>query len=71
LTRCDLLDACVRKCFNSEPPIPMKTNIIAHAPSDAYADRHEIRLEWEYKKGSDKPTLLHLTMVCPYRPEKG
>ena len=36
LTRCDLLDACVRKCFNSEPPIPMKTNIITHAPSDAY-----------------------------------
>jgi hypothetical protein len=71
LTRCDLLDACVRKCFNSEPPIPMKTNIIAHAPGDAYADRHEIRLEWDYKKGSDKPTLLHLTMVCPHRPEKG
>jgi hypothetical protein len=67
LTRCDLLDACVRKCFNSEPPIPMKTNIITHAPSDAYAHRHEIRLEWDYKKGSDKPTLLYLTMVCPHR----
>jgi hypothetical protein len=49
----------------------MKTNIIAHAASDALADRHEIRLEWEYKKGSDKPMLLHLTMVCPHRPEKG
>ncbi len=69
LTRCALLDACVRKCFNSEPPIPMKTNIITHTASDAYADRHEIRLEWEYDNGEDQaPTLLHLTMVCPYRP---
>ncbi|MGY4299482.1 hypothetical protein ACVWXN_007577 [Bradyrhizobium sp. i1.4.4] len=54
LTRCALLDACVRKCFNSEPPIPMKTNIITHAASDAYADRHEIRLEWEYDNGEDQ-----------------
>jgi hypothetical protein len=68
LTRCDLLDACVRKCFNSEPPIPMKTKIITHEASDAYAHRHEIRLEWTYGKGEDKaPTLLSLTMVCPHR----
>jgi hypothetical protein len=67
LTRCDLLDACVRKCFNSEPPIPMKTKIITHEASEAFAHRHEIRLEWDYKKGSDKPTLLNLTMVCPHR----
>ncbi|MET4360719.1 hypothetical protein ACVW1A_003569 [Bradyrhizobium sp. LB1.3] len=69
LTRCDLLDACVRKCFNSEPPIPMKTKIVTHKASDAYAHRHEIRLEWEYRDGEDKaPTLLYLTMVCPHRP---
>ena len=69
LTRCALLDASVRKCFNSEPPIPMKTNIITHQPSDHYADRHEIRLEWEYGDGDGKaPTLLNLTMVCPYKP---
>jgi hypothetical protein len=68
LTRCALLDACVRKCFNSEPPIPMKTDIVTHAESDAYAHRHEIRLEWEYANGEDEaPTLLYLTMVCPYR----
>ena len=68
LTRCDLLDACVRKCFNSEPPIPMKTKIITHEASDAFAHRHEIRLEWTYGKGEDKaPTLLSLTMVCPHR----
>ncbi len=69
LTRCALLDACVRKCFNSEPPIPMKTNIIQHDKHAANADRHEIRLEWEYANGEDKaPTLLKLTMVCPYKP---
>lgn len=69
LTRCALLDASVRKCFNAEPPIPMKTNIIEHDPKDANADRHEIRLEWEYDNGEDKvPTLLNLTMVCPFKP---
>jgi hypothetical protein len=71
LTRCALLDASVRKCFNSEPPIPMKTNIITHEPSDRDAHRHEIRLEWDYANGEDKaPTLLHLTMVCPHKPPK-
>lgn len=45
----------------------MKTKIITHEASDAFAHRHEIRLEWDYKKGSDKPTLLNLTMVCPHR----
>ena len=68
LTRCSLLDACVRKCFNSEPPIPMKTNIITHEAADPGADTHEIRLEWEYEGDSKTPTLLHLTMVCPYKP---
>lgn len=68
LTRCALLDASVRKCFNSEPPIPMKTNIITHEASDAFAHRHEIRLKWEYANGEDNaPTLLYLTMVCPHR----
>lgn len=68
LTRCALLDASVRKCFNSVPPIPMKTNIITHEASDAFAHRHEIRLKWEYANGEDKaPTLLNLTMVCPHR----
>lgn len=68
LTKCALLDASVRKCFNSEPPIPMKTNIIQHDKSAPNAHQHEIRLEWEYKNGQDKaPTLLNLTMVCPHK----
>jgi hypothetical protein len=71
LTRCALLDACVRKCFNAEPPIPMKTNIITHEATDRNADRHEIRLEWEYDGDSKTPKLLNLTMVCPHKPAKG
>ena len=31
---CALLDAAVRKCFNSEPPIPMKIDVTATMPSD-------------------------------------
>ena len=27
---------------------------------------HDILLEWEYAPGSNVPTLLNLTMVCPY-----
>lgn len=68
LTKCALLDASVRKCFNSEPPIPMKVDVTEHQQSDPNPDQHEIRLEWEYDNGQDKaPTLLNLTMVCPYK----
>ncbi|MBC9880692.1 hypothetical protein G8O24_25525 [Bradyrhizobium sp. INPA01-394B] len=70
LTRCALLDASVRKCFNSEPPIPMKTHITTHEETDPGADTHEIRLEWEYEGDSKTPTLLYLTMVCPYKPAR-
>ncbi len=70
LTRCALLDASVRKCFNSEPPIPMKTHIMTHEATDPGADTHEIRLEWEYEGDSKTPTLLYLTMVCPYKPAR-
>jgi len=66
-TKCALLDASIRKCFNSEPPIPMKADIRQHQKDDANSDRHEIRLIWEYGNGDDQaPTLLNLTMVCPY-----
>ncbi|WP_063200503.1 hypothetical protein [Bradyrhizobium sp. AT1] len=66
-TKCALLDASIRKCFNSEPPIPMKADIRQHQQDDANSDQHEIRLVWEYGNGEDKaPTLLNLTMVCPY-----
>jgi hypothetical protein len=66
LTRCALLDACVRKCFNSEPPICMKADITEAREDAPNPNDHEIRLEWEYGNGKDKPpTLLNLTMVCP------
>jgi hypothetical protein len=65
LTRCALLDACIRKCFNSVPePICMDVNIV-NLPPDKKV--HEIKLEWDYKDGSDVPILLHLTMCCPIK----
>jgi hypothetical protein len=65
LTKCGLLDASVRKCFNSTPPIPMQVDIQEQPKDSANATQHDIRLVWTY--GSDGiPTLLKLTMVCPY-----
>jgi len=65
LTRCALLDAAVRKCFNSNPPIPMKIHVEEKDKASADADKHDIKLIWEYGKDGI-PTLLKLTMVCPY-----
>ena len=66
LTKCALLDATIRKCFNSSPPICMQVNVTQKAKGDADPDKHDILLEWEYAAGSNVPTLLNLTMVCPY-----
>ena len=66
LTKCALLDACVRKCFNSAPPICMQVNVTQKAKDSKDPDLHDILLEWEYAAGSNVPTLLNLTMVCPY-----
>jgi hypothetical protein len=66
LTKCALLDATVRKCFNSSPPICMTVNVTQKAKGDPDPDAHDILLEWEYAAGSNVPTLLNLTMVCPY-----
>ena len=68
LTKCALLDACIRKCFNSDPPICMQVNVTQKAKDSADPDLHDILLEWEYGTGSDVPTLLNLTMVCPFTP---
>ena len=68
LTRCDLLDACVRKCFNSDPPICMNVNVMQKSQDDPDPDQHAIELKWEYK--GDVPNLLVLTMICPYLPPK-
>jgi hypothetical protein len=68
LTKCALMDASVRKCFNSDPPICMQVNVTQKAKDSPDPDLHDILLEWEYGTGSDVPTLLNLTMVCPYTP---
>jgi hypothetical protein len=65
LTKCALLDACVRKCFNSEPPICMQVNVTQKGKDDPDPTQHDILLVWDYEKGSKVPTLLNLTMVCP------
>jgi hypothetical protein len=66
LTKCALLDATIRKCFNSSPPICMQVNVTQKAKGDPDPDAHDILLDWEYAAGSNVPTLLNLTMVCPY-----
>lgn len=66
LTRCALLDAALRKCFNSEPPIPIDNNVRQKRRDEADPDTHAIEVRWDY--GSDgKPTMLHYTMICPHR----
>lgn len=65
--KCALLDASIRKCFNSEPPIPMLMDTKQHEREAPNSDQHEIRLVWEYGNGEDQaPTLLRLTMICPH-----
>jgi hypothetical protein len=45
----------------------MKADITQHQKDAPNSDQHEIRLVWEYGNGEDQaPTLLNLTMVCPY-----
>src|SRR4051812_30839928 len=66
LTRLALLDTCMRKCFNSDPPICMQTNVIQKAKDSPDPGMHDVMLEWEYEKGGDVPTLLNFTMVCAY-----
>jgi hypothetical protein len=65
LTRCALLDAAVRKCFNSNPPIPMEIDVAEQPENSPDKDQHDIILDWQY--GTDgKPVLLKFTMVCAY-----
>ena len=65
LTKCALLDACVRKCFNSDPPICMSVNVTQKGAGDPDPTLHDILLVWDYEGGSKVPTHLNLTMVCP------
>jgi hypothetical protein len=68
LTRCALLDASLRKCFNSQPPIPMLIDVTQKQEGAPNPDQHDIKLVWEYgQDGTDKvPSLLRFTMICPY-----
>jgi hypothetical protein len=65
LTKCARLDACVRKCFNSAPPICMSVNVTQKGKGDPDPTLHDILLVWDYDPGSKVPKLLNLTMVCP------
>ena len=68
LTRCGLMDASLRKCFNSDPPICIRIDVWEHKKDDPKADTHEVSLVWEYANGHDKPpTLLKFSMICPFR----
>lgn len=75
--RCALLDACVRKCFNTtlpgqvDPGIPMYIDVRVRNPHDPAAAHHDIWLSWTYEYGSDLPRQLNLTMVCPAVKKKG
>ena len=44
----------------------MQVNVTQKAKGFPNPDLHDILLEWEYAPGSNVPTLLNLTMVCPY-----
>ena len=71
LTKCGLLDASLRKCFNSDPPICIKIDVMEHKQEDPKSDTHAVQLAWEYGNGQDKaPTLFKFTMICPFRPER-
>ena len=66
LTKCALLDASIRKCFNSVPPIPMKIDVRQKAKDAPSPDQHDVELVWDYGAGN-VPILLHFTMICPFR----
>lgn len=69
LTRCALLDAAIRKCFNSEPPIPINSSVSHQAKDSPNAKVHSIELEWTYE-ANGKPIKLKYTMICPWREPK-
>ena len=66
LTKCALLDARVRKCFNSNPPICMQVNVTQKAKDAPDPTCMTSCWSGSTRPGSNVPTLLNLTMVCPY-----
>ena len=71
LTKCDLLDACLRKCFNQQPdPIPIVIDVKDKQKGSANQGIHDVELVWEYKRqppdNPNVPSLLKFTMICPF-----
>ena len=66
LTKCDLLDASLRKCFNSEPPIPITIDVAEKKHNSPDPGIHDVKLVWDYPAGSKVPSRLHFTMICPF-----
>ena len=70
LTKCALLDAAIRKCFNSDPPIPMDVYVRQQRDDSADKSVHTMELEWTHGDGDDRrPTRLRFTMTCPFKPD--
>ena len=65
MTRCGLLDAAIRKCFNSTPPIPFAIDVCQQEQGSENEKTHTIMLGWDHTPGSP-PRRLTLTIICPY-----
>jgi len=50
LTKCGLLDASVRKCFNSDAADPMKIDVQEQPKDSPNATQHDIRLGLELRQ---------------------
>lgn len=64
-TRCALLDAAIRKCFNSPEPIPFVIVVEEQMKDSPDAATHGIKLDWVHVTGN-RPTFLTLTIICPF-----
>lgn len=62
-TKVDLADAAIRKCFNSNPPLPMIVNVTMKREIDADPKLHDLGIEWVEIDGT---MTLKFTMVCPF-----
>jgi len=58
LTRCALLDASIRKCFNSDPPITHVGR--CHAATEGFSERQpaDIKLVWTMHRGATYPSFF-------------
>ena len=66
-TKCGLVDAAIRKCFNSPTPIPFNISVAEQPRGSPNANNHSIGLDWTYANGQGKPpTFLTLTITCPF-----